>query len=193
MHRLFGSEKQHPQNQSQRCRIATPPVAHDPATEQEQERPPGHRGQEGDEIRQREDRASETERGRSEEGGWCRQLQRSQKEEHPRRGQGNVQDDLQMESERESSQNDEPCAGIERLEAGIGRQRLAGGEEAIPEGKLTAPQDVLKDGAGRKVVANHVANVEALAGEQNAGEQQQRHRDQQREPLPITGSHRARA
>src|SRR5207237_9739435 len=83
-----------------------------------------------------------------------------------------VKEDVQVETEPERADEDQPLRRIENLIRRIRRHRLAGGDEAVPPRKLAARDHLAHDLLHRKVIANQIAEVESVAGEDQVREAQ---------------------
>src|SRR5438132_12306927 len=97
-----------------------------------------------------------------------------------------MQNNLQIESEEKARQQHQPRARIEGLKSRVGGERLTAGKEAVPQRELPAVYDAAHYEPRRKVIANHVADVEAAAEEKDVGEEERGGQNQECRDLCIT-------
>src|SRR2546423_12816513 len=81
-----------------------------------------------------------------------------------------MEKDRQAEAEVEVGEEDEPLEWIERLVGRIGGQRLAAGDERIPERELSGGDHIVQNVADRVVLQGEVPDVEVAAEKDDVAE-----------------------
>jgi hypothetical protein len=185
--RLRGQQHRRERQRSQRA-VAPPSALHVCAGEQDDERPPRHRPQRRDDVRQSEESAPESERQGANEAGLDAERHPAQERVHAARRQHHVGDDLELEPERERRQEHEPGGRIEELEGRIGRQRLPRRELPRPHRKLPLQQRVAHDPRARQEPHRHVAEEKAAAEKEDVGEHRHRTSGQEQEGQAVRPS-----